>query len=323
MRTALAALFVLAAAGGVLAQPPQRPLLPLQAYSLEGYQPVETHEAFHFPDDDTFASVAGVAFNSRGNLVVLHRGAKPFLEFDAEGKLLRSFGDESLFGRSHGLHIDAEDNLWVTDVSKHVVMKMDPDGKVLLTLGEAGKAGAWDEEAGTRLFNQPNEVVLDAEGNIYVAQGHGPAEPRILKFSPSGDFITQWGSRGEGPGQFAVAHSIEIDAEGRLYVADRENFRVQIFSTAGEFLDEWKFDAMACAIYQHDDGFMYLTTGFDGEFAKLDASGKVIGSLGSPGSGNGQFGEAHYIALDRNQNVFVADVVNNRVQKYRKVPVSE
>lgn len=316
MKKALSAALLLLAAGA-LAQPPQRPLIPLNAYALEGYRPIPVEEAFDMTGGTAFASVASVAFNTKGNLVVLHRGSQPFLEFDASGKLLRTFGTEGMFNRSHGLHIDAGNNLWVTDVSAHVVMKLDADGKVLMTLGTPGQSGEWNEAAGSRLFNQPNEVALDAQGNIYVAQGHGPAEPRVLKFSPSGEFITQWGSRGEGPGQFAVAHSIEIDGE-RVYVADRENFRVQIFDLDGKFQEEWKFNAMACAIYKHDDGFMYMTTGFDGEFAKLDMMGNVIGSLGRPGRENGQFGEAHYIALDANGHVYVADVVNPRVQVYRK-----
>ncbi|MDT8399378.1 MAG: peptidyl-alpha-hydroxyglycine alpha-amidating lyase family protein [Pseudomonadales bacterium] len=310
-----ALLLMLATVAG--AQPPKRPLIPLDAPPLTDYLPVSGAEAFQM-DGHEFASVASVAFTAAGHLLVLHRGEQPFLEFDANGKLLRSFGDPSLFGRSHGLTIDAAGNLWVTDVGTQVVMKMNPDGEVLMTLGNKGEAGEWNEASGSHLFNQPNEVALDAEGNIYVAQGHGPAEPRILKFTPEGRFIKQWGSRGTGPGQFAVAHSIQIDAAGNVYVADRENFRVQIFDTEGNYLREWKFNAMACAIHLHDDGYMYMTTGFDGQFARLSMDGQVLGAIGSPGADNGQFGEAHFLTLDENDNVFVADVVNRRVQKYLK-----
>ena len=318
MKIALKASLLLFAAATATAQPPQRPLIPLDAYTLEHYHPVDVAEAFDMPEGMEFASVAAVAFNSAGHLVVLHRGAQPFLEFDKGGKLLRTFGSDGMFARSHGLHIDAEDNMWVTDVGAHTVMKLDKDANILLTLGTSGQNGVWDEAAGTRLLDQPNEVALDAGGNVYIAQGHGPGEPRVLKFNPAGEFIAQWGSRGDGPGEFAVAHSIQIDADGQVYVADRENFRVQIFDTDGNFQNEWKFNAMACAITLHDDGFMYMTTGFDGEFAKLDMDGNILGAIGRPGSANGQFGEAHYMALDEDQNVYVAEVVNRRVQVYRK-----
>lgn len=150
--------------------------------------------------------------------------------------------------------------------------------------------------------------------------GHGVAEPRVLKFSPDGKFIKQWGGRGEGPGQFFAAHSIEIDANDVLYIADRENMRIELFDTEGNYQSEWKYNAMVCGIYLHNDGFMYMTSGFDGEFAKLDMTGKLLGALGSPGTENGQFGEAHYLVLDAANNVFVADVVNRRVQVYRHDP---
>jgi DNA-binding beta-propeller fold protein YncE len=301
-----------------LAQPPQRPLIPLDAWSLTDYHAVDVSEAFTLPADLAFASVAAVAMTPAGNLLVLHRGPQPFLEFAGDGKLLRAFGDGSEFSRAHGLRIDDDGNLWVTDVGNHFVRKYDSDGNTLMTLGTPGEAGDWNEAEDKRLFNQPNETAIDSQGNIYVAQGHGVAEPKVLKFNPDGELIHQWGSRGTGPGQFFAAHSIEIDDNDMLYVADRENFRIELFNTDGTFQSEWKYNAMVCGIYLHDDGFMYITTGFDGEFAKLDMTGKLLGSLGSPGNGNGQFGEAHYLVLDADANVYVADVVTRRVQKYQK-----
>ncbi|MDC0598334.1 hypothetical protein OAP18_00625, partial [Gammaproteobacteria bacterium] len=143
-----------------LAQPPQRPLIPLNAYTLEGYSPIEVSDAFTMPEGVEFASVAALAFNSEQHLIVLHRGTQPFMEFDADGNFIRSFGAEGLFTRSHGLRIDADDNLWTTDVSGHVVMKLNSDGEILMTLGTRGEAGAWDEANNTRLFDQPNEVAF-------------------------------------------------------------------------------------------------------------------------------------------------------------------
>jgi len=300
------------------AQAPQRPLIPLDTWSLPDYHAVDVSEAFKLPAGLEFASVASVAMTPQGNLLVLHRGPQPFLEFDSSGNLLRAFGDGSGFSRLHGLRIDAAGNLWITDVGAHFVRKLDKDGKELLTLGTPGTAGDWNEAAGTRLFNQPNETAIDSQGNLYVVQGHGVSEPKVLKFDANGSFIKQWGSRGEGPGQFFAAHSIEIDANDTLYIADRENMRIELFDTEGTYLREWNYNAMVCGIYLHDDGFMYMTSGFDGEFAKLDMEGKLLGSLGSPGEGNGQFGEAHYLTLDANGNVYVADVITRRVQKYQK-----
>jgi hypothetical protein len=302
----------------VLAQPPQRPLIALNTYALPDYAAVPTKTAFALPAGIEWSAIASVAITPQGTLLMLSRGPQPFLEFNTDGSFIRSFGDPKLFTRTHGLRIDRTGNLWVTDFGQHTVYKMSKDGELLLSLGTVGKAGEWDESKGLQLLNQPNEAILDSAGNVYVVQGHGAGEPRVLKFSGNGKFIKQWGSRGTGPGQFLVAHAIEIDASDKLYVADRENMRIEQFDTEGNFLGEWKFNAMVCGMYLHSDGHMYITTGFDGEWAKLDTDGKVLGALGSPGKLNGQFGEAHYLVLDAANNVFVADVVNRRVQKYAK-----
>lgn len=300
------------------AQRPIRPLLPLRAFTLQDYTPVDFREALALPDSMEAVSYAGVAMTLQNNLIVLSRSAPPFLEFDPDGRFVRGFGADDLLRRAHGMSIDKNGNMWVTDVADHLVMKLDRDANVLMTLGTKGEAGEWDEASGMRVFNQPNDVALDSQGNIYVVQGHGGDTPRVLKFNPTGDFIAQWGSRGYGPGEFVVAHAIEIDANDILHVADRENQRIQRFDTSGNLLREWKFDAMVCAIFLHEDGFMYITTGFDGEFAKVDMEGNVLGSIGSPGTGNGQFGEAHDLAVDAQGNAYIADVINLRVQKFAK-----
>jgi DNA-binding beta-propeller fold protein YncE len=301
------------------AQRPVRQLFPLRAYTLQDYVPVEFEDAFKLPANMETASYAGVAMNAAGNLVILSRGTPTFLEFETDGDFVRSFGADGLLRRSHGMHIDKDNNIWVTDVADHLVMKLDANGNVLMTLGTKGESGEWNEAAGDHLFKEPNDVALDSLGNIYVAQGHGGDTPRVMKFSPAGRFIAQWGSRGYGPGQFVAAHSIEIDTDDVIYVADRENMRIQRYDTSGELLREWKFDAMVCAVYLHDDGFMYITTGFDGELAKVDMDGNVIGAIGSPGQGNGQFGEAHHLTVDADDNVYISDVILRRIQKFAKL----
>jgi sugar lactone lactonase YvrE len=311
-------LLLLCTALSAEAQRPNRLLSPLQAYTLPGYVAVEFGEAFAMPEEFQGQSYAGVAINAHGNLLVFSRGSIPFLEFDGDGQLVRSFGAEGMFRRAHGLHVDENGNIWATDVADHLVMKLDADGNVLMTLGTRGQSGAWDEAVGNRSFDQPTDVTSDSAGNIYVSQGHGPGEPRVLKFSPEGRFIRQWGTRGYGPGEFVVAHAIEIDASGTLNVADRENMRIHRYDTDGNYLGEWRFDAMVCAIHLHTDGHLYITTGYDGQLAKLDGDGSVLGAIGGPGTGNGQFGEAHALTLDHDDHAYVADVVNRRIQKFEK-----
>src|SRR5712671_4697298 len=141
---------------------------------------------------------ASVAFDARGHMFVLSRGPHPLTELDANGTLIRSFG-EGLFTRSHGLRIDRDGNIWATDVGAHVVYKLSRQGQVLLPLGTKGQAGAWDEAAGTHLLNQPNDVAIAGNGDIFIAQGHTPGvmgDPRVLKFDGSGRFVSSWGGKG-------------------------------------------------------------------------------------------------------------------------------
>jgi DNA-binding beta-propeller fold protein YncE len=262
-----------------------------------------------------FASVASVEIDDEGHIFVLHRADPPILEFDQDGNFIRAFGD-GLFRRSHVLRIDDEGNFWATDFSDHIVMKLDRDGSVLMTLGTRGESGAWDEEAGTRLFNQPNDVAISSDGSIFVAQGHVPgADPRILKFDSDGSFVKSWGGRGALPWQFEVAHTIVIDDEDQVYVGDREGRRILVFDTDGNFLKGWVYQGMACALYLTDDGHIYMATGFDGQIVKLDMDGRVLGVTGQPGEGDNQYGEAHYLAVSADEEIYVADVLNRRVQK--------
>lgn len=312
----LSSLFLIPALG--LAQPPQRPLQAFDTWMLPGYQAADPEEVLQLPPGMAYERVSSVTFTPEGNLLILHRGSSPLLEFDNKGRFLRAFGDELELVMAHGLDVDRAGNIWVTDLIGNVVLKLDAQGKLLMQLGVRGEAGSWDDASAGR-FHQPNETALDSAGNLYVVQGHLSAEPRVLKFSPAGDFLSQWGARGSGPGEFAAAHSIKIDADDKLYIADRENQRIQIFDTEGRFLKEWSYNAMVCSLFLHEDGSLYMSSGFDGEVAKVNMEdGSLVGALGSPGPGRGQFGEAHFLAVDGEENIFVADVVNRRVQVFER-----
>jgi len=187
-----------------------------------------------------WAGVISVDSDAHGNIWVFHRSDPTILEFGPSGKLVKSFG-AGMFVQAHGMTIDRDGNIWVTDAQGkdgkgHQVFKLSPDGKVLMTLGKAGVAAE-----GPDTFNGPTDVVIAANGDIFVSDGHvANSNGRIVKFSKDGKFIKAWGKKGAGPGEFDTPHSIAMDSRGRLFVGDRGNNRIQIFDQEGRFLDQWK-----------------------------------------------------------------------------------
>ncbi len=317
MKIAAVALAILLACMSALAQRPSDPalLIPQHAPELDY---VAVAEPLGFPAGTTLGgAAASVAFDSKGHLFVLTRGQPSLYEFDNNGKFIRSFG-EGLFTRSHGLKIDKDGNIWATDVGAHTVMKISPQGQVLLTLGTKGQRGAWD--ASTQLLNEPNDIAIGRNGDLFVVQGHTPGamgDPRVLKFDKNGKFIKSWGGKGKEPGKFDVAHGIAIDAKGLLWVTDRENQRIQVFDADGKFIRELKYAGLPCSL---DIGsqYIYMVNGFAGQVLRMDLDGKVLAATGKPGKGIGEFGEAHVIAVSPKGEIYVADSVNAAVQKFVK-----
>ena len=163
-------------------------------------------------------------------------------------------------------------------------------------------------------------VAVASNGDIFIVQGHTPGpkgDARVLKFDKTGRFLTQWGGKGTAPGQFEVAHGIAIDAKGLLWVADRENQRIQLFDQKGTYVREMKYAGLPCAM---DIGrqYVYMVNGFAGQVVRMDLAGKVLAVVGRPGKGLGEFGEAHFIAVSPKQELFVADSVNGALVKFVK-----
>jgi sugar lactone lactonase YvrE len=318
MRKAAVALVVTLLGTSVLAQRPSDPalLVPETAPELDY---VVAPAAVTLPAGKDMGATASVAFDKDGHLWVLSRGEQAFFEFNADGTYIKSFGDK-IFTRSHGLRIDRQGNLWATDVGGHIVVKMTRDGKTLLTIGTKGEAGDWNEATGSHKLNQPNDIAIADNGDVFVVQGHTPGpmgDPRVLKFDKDGKFIKSWGGKGSGPGQFQVAHGIAIDAKGLVWVADRENQRIQLFDQDGKFVREVKYKGLPCSL---DIGrqYMYMVNGFAGQVLRLDLNGKVLAAMGKPGKGPGEFGEAHMIAVSQKDEIFVADSVNAALVKFVK-----
>jgi sugar lactone lactonase YvrE len=274
-------------------------------------------ESFKLPPGANFGGTSGVAFNSKGHIFVLHRGPMPVMEFDPDGVFIRGFGD-GLFDRPHGLRIDAQDNIWATDVAANLVYKFNPSGRLEMLLGVRGRTGEWHPAGHLRLFHEPNEAVVGPSGDIFVLQGHGKGESRVLKFDKDGTFLKSWGGTGKGPGQFDLPHSLVFDAQGLLYIADRSNGRIQVFDADGSYIRESQHPGTPCGLFMGADQHIWLAHGYSGEIMKLDLDGKVVGTIpgGGQGKTTGKYGEAHYIAVSPRDEIFVADTLNWRVQKY-------
>lgn len=280
-----------------------------------GYKPVE--HGLQLPAGVTMGAASSVAVTKQGHLLVFNRGPFPLLEFDGNGAFVRSMG-EGRYVRPHGFRLDPQGNIWTTDVNGHTVTKMNPQGDVLLTMGVKGQAGEWNEAANSRLLNEPTDLAFGAAGELFVLQGHGRGEPRVLKFDKSGKLAKSWGGQGTGPGQFDTSHSIIVDAKGLVYVADRQNRRVQIFDMDGKYLKEWKFAGLPCGLFIGPQQQMYMVSGFSGQILKLDASGKAIAATGQPGKQLGEFGEAHYMTMGPQGEIWVADTVKPALHKFVK-----
>ena len=316
MRTAALQFALLLVCTPAFAQRPSDPALviPQNAPALDY---VAVPDPLTLPAGMTMGAAASVAFDSTGHLYVLNRGPQPLVEFDANGKFIRAFGD-GLFTRSHGLRFDADGNIWATDVGSHIVLKLSPQGQTLLTLGTKGQAGEWNAQS--HLLNQPNDLAIARNGDIFIVQGHTPGpmgDPRVLKFDKNGTFIKSWGGKCKEPGKFDVAHGIAIDAKGLLWVTDRENQRIQIFDANGTFIRELKYSGLPCSL---DIGsqYIYMVNGFAGQVLRMDLDGRVLAAVGKAGKGVGEFGEAHVIAVSPKGELWVADSVNSAVQKFVK-----
>lgn len=312
----IAGVFSLLLSASAFAQRPSDPalLIPQAAPDLD-FAAVEN--TLPVPDGPPAGAPASVAFDSKGHLYVLFRGPRPLMEFDENQKFIRAFGEP--LKRAHGFRMDNEGNFWVTDVSAHVVEKLDAQGKVLLTIGTAGQAGEWNEAAGSHKLNEPNDLAIGRNGDIFVVQGHSPGkgDPRVLKFDRNGAFIKSWGGEGTDEGKFNVAHGIAIDAKGLLWVADRENSRIQIFDQDGNFVKQLKYAGLPCSLDIGKQN-IYMVNGFTGQLLKLDLDGKVLAAVGKPGKGLGEFGEAHFIAVSPKGEIYIADTVNSTLHKFVK-----
>jgi DNA-binding beta-propeller fold protein YncE len=257
------------------------------------------------PSGTEWGPVAGVATDAADNVFGFRRADAPVIEVDARGRFVRAFGDK-MFSKPHGIRFDAKGSMWVTDQGpNNVVVKMDPKGQVTMTLGTRGQGGD-----GPDMFNGPTDVVVAQNGSIYVSDGE--FNHRVVKFSPEGKFIRQWGEKGSGPGQFLVPHALAIDSRGRIFVADRDNNRLQIFDQDGKFLEQWTQFGAPSGIYISKSDMLYV----------LSASGKKGIFIASAGDGSlRDFIETtqnglHLLAVAGKSNIYAAGLGGSGLLKF-------
>ena len=280
--------------------------------------------------------MASVAKDSKDNLWGLQRnpiGRPQLFKWDKNGKLLLSIGDDVInhHAKAHGIAVDAQDNLWITDASGATAKKISPDGKVLMTIGVRGHRGDWDEAKGQRFLWEPLMVGFNAKGDIYIAQGHGHESPndtdnndptnnsgaaRILHLDKNGKFIQQWFGNAVGQGKFVMAHGFAVDPRnGDVYIGDREDYRIVVYTGDGKFLRTMQTRNLICALYFDKQANLWMASGWDGQFLKLDKrSAQVLGAIGNGnGTGQGQFLEASYFAMDSHDNIWTGDTARGRI----------
>jgi len=271
------------------------------------------------PDGWQLTDVASVAVDSKDRIYVFNRGAHPVVVLDRSGKFITSWG-EGLFNRAHGMHIDADDNLYCTDDGDHTVRKCSIEGKVLLTIGIPNKPAPF---MSGEPFHRCTHTALSPKGEIYVSDGYGNA--CVHKYTPDGKLIKTWGEPGSDPGQFNIVHNIVTDADGWVYVADRENHRIQVFDGNGKYETQWMNIHRPCGLYccgGHKPRFIIGELGPMGSVNRfhpnigprlsiVDGGGNVIARLGGdagPGLETGKFIAPHGLAVDARGDIYVGEV---------------
>ena len=316
------------------------------------------------PADLYFGEVAGVAVNSKGHVFVFSRGrttgpayaaaAAQLLEFNSYGRFVREIGHH-LYGWSyaHAVKVDPQDNIWAVDKGSDMVIKFSPDGRVAMVFGR--KQEASDEDTAPLkhvkpplapidgMFRQVTDIAWDSAGNGYISDGY--VNSRVAKVDRNGNWLKSWGEPGSGPGQFVTPHSIAVDSEDHVYVADRGNRRIQVFDDQGKFLRQITIDVpfdpnarmaignkpqlpittgnqamapgapWAICITPEPHQVLYASDGYPGRIYKLTLDGKVLGMLGESGKQLKQFGWIHEIACPSENVLYVGELLNWRVQK--------
>jgi|ERR1700733_6502228 DNA-binding beta-propeller fold protein YncE len=300
-----------------LAQQPSVPEIPFESVP----------DLLKLPPDLYLGEAAGVALNSKGHIFVYTRSRQTRLfEFDRDGKFLREIGKDLYgFDFAHVVRVDKNDNIWCVDEGANVVVEFNPEGREVMVLGrkweavegrpEQPKPGSPPPVARPGLFNRPTDVAWNPAGDIFISDGYNNS--RVAKFDKDGEWVKSWGQRGKGPGEFNLPHSIATDAKGNVYVGDRSNNRIQVFDSEGNFLKEFTGIGApwAICVTPGPKQFLYTSDSIPGRIYKLDLDGNILGVFGAPGKKLKEFGWVHEMDCHSENEIYVAELLNWRVQK--------
>jgi DNA-binding beta-propeller fold protein YncE len=302
--------------------------------------PMLGNDAFRYEVENTWAQLppgwnflecAGVAVDSEDNVYVLSRGPHPVIVFDSEGRFQRAFG-EGRFIRPHGISVSPDGTIYCADERQHVIFRFSPSGELLMTLGSPNKsAEKWSGEP----FNRPTHATVSRRsGYLYITDGYGNG--RVHRFTADGKRVVSWGRPGVDPGQFMAPHNVAIDENERVYVADRENHRVQVFDENGSVLAVWHDIHRPDGLTLGPDGNVYIgelsglrgledAPGVGHRISILAKDGNLLARLGDDVAGEepGQFIAPHGIAVNSRGDVFVAEasysILGSRLTPPREV----
>ena len=285
------------------------------------------------PDRFEWAQMPGVTVDARDNIYIFTRSTPGVQIYRPDGRLVDSWDVTDVTG-AHYIRIGPEGNIWAANIASHVVCKYSPKGKLLLMLGEPGRAGT-DESH----FDKPTDMAVLPSGDIFVTDGYG--NRRVMHFDAKGKCINQWGRAGTGPGQFALPHSIVADSGGRLYVADRENARIQVFDRSGKLLAVWANTVTPWGLWitKEDEIWVCGSSAFredgsdqwivlppmDQVAMKLNREGQVLlrvplRKTTLPPGESGELNWVHGIAFDSQGNLYLGDIQGQRAQKFSLKP---
>jgi DNA-binding beta-propeller fold protein YncE len=271
------------------------------------------------PDGWSFVEATAVAVDAADRVHVYNRGQHPVIIFDRSGAFLRSWG-EGMTSRAHGITIGPDGTVWLTDDGNHTVRQFTAEGKLLLTLGDPDHPSP--AQSG-RPFHRPTHVALcPRTGDVYVSDGYGNS--RVHKYDPKGRLLLSWGEPGTDPGCFNVPHNIATDAEGLVYVADRENHRVQVFDDHGRYQGQLNNLHRPCGLFadRRNGGRLYVgelpshlavnaaVPNIGARVSIVSLKGDLLGRFGGAFAGEkpGEFVAPHGVALDSRGDVYVAEV---------------